>query len=56
MVDNVTICEILAEQAPDPKSIALMVEPLSLSPDQDPEAFLQTSIDWCRKNLARFID
>ena len=55
-VDNVTICQILAEQAPDPKSIALMVEPLSLPPAADSQAFLQTSIDWCRKYLAKYLD
>jgi len=54
-VDNVAICQILWEQAPDPKSIALMVEPLYLPPDADSEAFLKTSIDWCREYLAKYI-
>jgi len=55
-VDNVTICQILAEQAPNPQSIALMVEPLSLAPEDDREAFLQTSLAWARQNLARYLD
>ena len=54
-VDNVTICQILAEQAPDAQSIALMVEPLSLAPEDDREAFLQTSLDWARQHLARYL-
>lgn len=54
-VDNVTICRILQAEAPDPKSLALMLEPLSLAPEDDREAFLQTSIAWARVHLAEFL-
>jgi hypothetical protein len=32
-----------------------MVEPLALPPETDSEELLQTSIDWCRVHLAKFI-
>lgn len=54
-VDNVTICKILQEQSPDPASLALLIEPLSLAPEDDREAFLQTSLAWARKHLAPFL-
>ena len=54
-VDNVTICKLLQEQAPDPKSIALMVEPLALAPEDDPEEFLRVSLAWAREHLAPFL-
>ena len=54
-VDNVTVCKILKEEAPDPKSLALMVEPLSLAPDQDRDEFLKTSIAWATTHLAAFL-
>jgi sugar phosphate isomerase/epimerase len=56
MVDNVTICEILAEQAPDPKSISLLQEPLTMPEEWARDGFLKVSTDWCRKALAKFID
>ena len=54
-VDNVTICQILQEQSPDPKSLALLVEPLALAPEDDPEEFLKASLAWARVKLAPFI-
>jgi sugar phosphate isomerase/epimerase len=54
-VDNVAICALLQEQAPDPANLALLIEPLSLGPDDDPDRFLRTSIDWARTHLARHI-
>jgi sugar phosphate isomerase/epimerase len=52
-VDNVAICRMLQEQAPDPDGLALQIEPFYL-PD-DPAAFLQTSVTWARANLAPFL-
>lgn len=54
-VDNAAICEILQELAPSPESLALMVEPLSLAPEDDREEFLQTSLSWARQHLARYL-
>lgn len=54
-VDNVAICAMLQELAPDPANLALLIEPLSLGPEDDHDAFLRTSIDWARTHLARFI-
>jgi len=54
-VDNIAICALLQEQAPDPANLALLIEPLSLGPDDDPDCFLRTSIDWARTHLARHI-
>lgn len=54
-VDNVTICRILQELAPDPAHLALLIEPLSLGPEDDRDAFLRTSIDWARTHLAPFL-
>jgi sugar phosphate isomerase/epimerase len=54
-VDNVTICRILQEQAPDPNGIALMVEPFYMPAGADPDAFLRTSLDWARRHLAEFL-
>src|SRR5512142_2670802 len=48
MVDNVTICQILAEQAPDPKNIALLNEPLAMPAEWERDAFLRVSTEWCR--------
>jgi sugar phosphate isomerase/epimerase len=54
-VDNVTICRILQEESPDPKNIALMLEPLSLGPEVDREEFMRISLEWCREHLAPFL-
>lgn len=54
-VDNVAICALLQEQAPDPANLALLIEPLALGPEDDPDSFLRSSIDWARTHLARFI-
>jgi hypothetical protein len=54
-VDNVTICRILQEHAPDPAALALMIEPLSLAPEDNREAFLTTSIAWARHHLQPFL-
>jgi sugar phosphate isomerase/epimerase len=56
MVDNAAICQILLEQSPDPKTIALLNEPLAMPAEADRDAFLKTSLDWCRKYLAKYID
>jgi sugar phosphate isomerase/epimerase len=56
MVDNVTCCQILMEQAPDPKSIALLQEPLAMPPEAERDEFLRVSTEWCRKALAKFLD
>ncbi len=55
-VDNLTICKILQEEAPDPKTLALMVEPLAM-PDTEAgrEEFLAISIAWARENLGPFL-
>jgi len=52
---GLTICKILAEEAPDPKSLALLLEPLSLGPDADTEAFLTTSLAWAKEHLAHYL-
>lgn len=54
-VDNTAICQILQSEAPDPQSLALMIEPLSLAPDDDRDTFLNTSLSWAREHLAPFI-
>jgi len=54
-VDNVAICAMLQEQAPDPANLALLIEPLSLGPEDDHDAFLRTSIAWARSHLAQFL-
>jgi sugar phosphate isomerase/epimerase len=54
MVDNYTICQILTKESPDPKSLTLLLEPLS--GPEDKETFLQTSIAWCKAKLAEFIN
>jgi sugar phosphate isomerase/epimerase len=56
MVDNVTICQILQEQSPDPKSLALLQEPLAMPAESERDEFLKVSTDWCRKALAQFIN
>jgi len=55
MVDNYTICKILQQESPEPDTLALLVEPLSLAPEDDRDVFLNTSIAWCRKALAEFL-
>lgn len=55
-VDNVAICKILQEKSPDPASLALMVEPLTLRPEDDKDQYLQESLAWCRQALKAFID
>lgn len=55
MVDNVTICQILQDESPDPKNLALMLEPLSLAPGVDVEEFMRVSLEWCRDKLAPFL-
>lgn len=54
-VDNLTICRLLQEVSPNPATLALLIEPLSLGPEDDRDAFLRTSIEWCRANLAEFL-
>jgi sugar phosphate isomerase/epimerase len=54
-VDNVTICRMLQEHAPDPERIALLFEPFYLPDDIDPAAFMQTSLAWARAHLAPFL-
>lgn len=54
-VDNLAICTILQEHAPDPATLALLIEPLSLGPEDDRRAFLQTSLAWAREHLAPFL-
>jgi sugar phosphate isomerase/epimerase len=54
-VDNVTICALLQEQAPDPANLPLLLEPLSLGPEDDHDAFLRTSVEWARIQLGRFL-
>jgi sugar phosphate isomerase/epimerase len=54
-VDNVTICQLLKKHAPDPAHLALLVEPLSLSPDEDRDAFLRACLDWARTALAEYL-
>jgi sugar phosphate isomerase/epimerase len=54
-VDNVAVCRILQEQAPDPATLALMFEPFYLG-DADPEAFMQTSLAWSRTHLAPYLN
>lgn len=54
-VDNITICKILQELAPDPANIALMVEPLLLRPDEDANAWLEASVAWVKEKLAPFL-
>jgi len=54
-VDNIAICKILQEQAPDPASLALLVEPLTLKPEDDPNAYLLGSLAWAREKLAAFL-
>ena len=56
MVDNVTCCQILMEQAPDPKNIALLQDPLAMPPEAERDEFLRVSTEWCRKALAKFLD
>ncbi len=55
MVDNATIVQILAEQAPDPKNISLLQEPLAMPAEWERDAFLRVSTDWCRKALAKYL-
>ena len=54
-VDNVTICELLQAESPDPANLALMVEPLLTSQIPDRDVFLRESIDWAKDKLARFL-
>jgi sugar phosphate isomerase/epimerase len=54
-VDNVTICRMLQEQAPNPDRLPLLFEPFYLPEDVDPAAFMQTSLTWARANLAPFL-
>ena len=55
MVDNVTIVQILSEQAPDPRNIALLQEPLAMPAEWERDAFLNVSTEWCRKALAKYL-
>jgi sugar phosphate isomerase/epimerase len=55
MVDNVTCLKILTEQAPDPKNIALLQEPLGMPPEAERDEFLRVSTEWCRKYLAKYL-
>ena len=54
MVDNYAICKILQKESPDPKSLTLLLEPLT--GPKNKEEFLQTSIAWCKEKLAEFIN
>lgn len=55
-VDNKTICKILQAEAPDPRDLALMIEPLTLPPDVDRDRYLKTALTWCRNNLAEYLN
>lgn len=55
-VDNAAICQILQDESPDPANLALLCEPFYLPDDADPDEFLATSIAWCRKHLAPFLN
>lgn len=55
-VDNIAICRILQEQAPDPAGLALLFEPFYLADDVDPDAFMQTSLTWARTHLAPYLN
>jgi sugar phosphate isomerase/epimerase len=54
-VDNVACCHLLQEHAPDPSSIALLIEPFYAPEDGNVDAFLATSIAWARQHLAPFL-
>lgn len=54
-VDNVAICQLIQEQAPNPDAIPLLIEPFYMPEDRDPTEFLTTSIAWARTHLARFL-
>ena len=54
-VDNVAICGMIQEQAPDPRSVALMIEPLAMPAEADRDAFLQACLAWARARLAPFL-
>lgn len=57
MVDNEAILKILAAEAPDPKNIRLMMEPLYMPEGIDAEQdFLVPSIAWAREKLAAYLD
>ncbi len=57
MVDNEAILRILAAEAPDPRSIGLVMEPLYMPRGIDPEQdFLVPSIAWAREKLAAYLD
>jgi sugar phosphate isomerase/epimerase len=51
-VDNAAICDILAERAPNPSEIALIIAPFYIAEDVDPQEFLTQSVGWARENLA----
>jgi len=54
-VDNVEICRILKQQAPDPDSISLIIEPFYMEPDADVDVFFTRSVAWAKKHLAEFL-
>jgi sugar phosphate isomerase/epimerase len=54
-VDNFTVCRILQEQAPDPASVALLIEFLTMPPEGTLEEYVQTSVAWARENLNEFL-
>ena len=54
-VDNVEVCRILQELAPDARNLALLTEPLFPGPEVDMEAFLRKSLGWARTHLAPFL-
>ena len=54
-VDNVAICQILQDKSPDPRSLALMMEPLLTNVIEDKDAFVRESLDWARVKLAKFL-
>jgi sugar phosphate isomerase/epimerase len=54
-VDNLAICAILQEQAPDPATLALLIEPFYLPEDRDVTEFLTTSVAWARQHLAPYL-
>ncbi len=55
-VDNLTICGILREKSPDPKSMPLIIEHFYMPKGANPTEFFDKSVAWAKKNLAAYLN
>jgi sugar phosphate isomerase/epimerase len=55
-VEIETICEILQQHAPDPRTLCLSLENMPVPPNEDEDRWVVEGITWAKERLARFLN